>query len=280
MVAITWIMASAVLCGQSPAPTAFRFTGPDESFDVASVKTNRSGSDMWRFDTPPGRVVGTNVTVRDLIQYAYRIFGADADLRITGPDWLKTERFDVDAKTPGPVPQDRAMSMLRRLLAERFGMKVHYEARRYPVFAMVIASTDGRLGPQIKRDSIDCAAYIAALRAAQASHTAPPATAGDRPTCGSRGEPGHLVAGGLTMAELAQQLGNVGRPVVDHTGLGDQRFDYELRWAPMRRSGADTSSPGPSIFTALQEQLGLKLVPQEGSLDVLVVDSIARPSEN
>jgi uncharacterized protein (TIGR03435 family) len=75
-------------------------------------------------------------------------------------------------------------------------------------------------------------------------------------------------------------LGNVGRPVVDHTGLGDQRFDYELRWAPMRRSGADTSSPGPSIFTALQEQLGLKLVPQEGSLDVLVVDSIARPSEN
>src|SRR4051812_18523700 len=109
-----------------------QFTGPEESFEVASVKANRSGSLQWDFDTPPGRAIGTNVVVRDLVRFAYFIYGGDWDIRIAAPEWIKTERFDIDAKTPGTVPQQRAMSMLRQLLGERFGLKVHYETRQRP----------------------------------------------------------------------------------------------------------------------------------------------------
>src|SRR3954447_9742176 len=113
------ILTSAIsLTAQNSASTAPPFTGVEESFTVASVKANRSGSLQWDFDTPPGRAVGTNVVLRDLIRYAYYIYGGDWDTRIAAPDWIKTERFDIDAKTAGAVSADRAMSMLRHLLAD------------------------------------------------------------------------------------------------------------------------------------------------------------------
>lgn len=80
---------------QTGKPIASRFPGPDQSFEVASVKANRSGTTQWDFDSPPGRVVGTNVLLRDLIRFAYFIYGGDWDVRIAGPDWIKTARFDV-----------------------------------------------------------------------------------------------------------------------------------------------------------------------------------------
>ena len=134
------------------------FPGPDESFEVASVKPNRSGGERWDFDAPPGRVVGTNVVLRDLIRFAYNIYGGDWDIRIDAPEWIKTARFDIEATTPGDVPTARALSMLRRLLAERFAMKVHYEKRERPVYELVRARTDGLLGPQITPNDVDCGA--------------------------------------------------------------------------------------------------------------------------
>ena len=97
---------------------------------VASVKANPSGAQQWDFDTPPGRAIGTNVVLRDLIRFGYYIYGGDWDIRIAGPDWIRTARYDIDAKTPGVVATERTMSMLRDLLANRFGLKVHYETRQ------------------------------------------------------------------------------------------------------------------------------------------------------
>lgn len=255
----------AVAHAQAGKPIAPRFPGPEESFEVASVKVNRSGAIQWDFDAPPGRVVGTNVLLRDLIRFAYYIYGGDWDIRIAGPDWIKTARFDVDARTPGTVPQDRAMSMLRHLLAQRFRLAVHYEQREHSVYALVIARSDRRLGPQLEPNRIDCSALAA-----------PPPIDSDRPICGSRGGPGRLSGGGMSMQQLALQLASIaGRTVVDETNLGSAGFDYELRWS------ADPANPdGPSIFTAIEEQLGLKLVPKSGPVEVLVIDSISEPSPN
>ena len=274
-------VGSPGLQAQTPAPAMPRFTGPEESFEVVSVKANHSGSVQWDFDTPPGRAVGTNVVLRDLIRFAYYIYGGDWDIRIAAPDWIKSERFDVDAKMPGTVPADRAMSMLRHLLADRFALKVHYETRQRPVYALVLARGDRRLGPQLKPNSIDCGAYAAAVQAARAGRGAPPPMDPDHPTCGQRSEPGHTLASGLTMTQLALAIaGAAGRPVNDETGLGQQGFDYELRWAPAPPAADAAGAVGPSIFTALEEQPGLKLVPKEGPVEVLVIDHIERPSEN
>jgi uncharacterized protein (TIGR03435 family) len=263
---------------QTPAPAFPRFVGPEEPFEVASVKPNRSGQVQWDFDSPPGRVVATNVVLRDLIRFAYYIYGGDWDIRIAAPDWVKTARFDIDARTPGSVSQARAMSMLRHLLADRFDLRVHYEMRQRPIYALVMARSDRRLGPQLKPNPIDCGAYSAAVQAARAGRGALPPTDPDHPTCGQRGAPGHIIASGLNMTQLSLSLaGSAGRPVSDETGLGEQGFDYELRWAPVLAPDSPTAT-GPSIFTALEEQLGLKLLPKEGPVDVLVVDSIKQPA--
>ena len=259
------VAAVHVTHAQVGKPIASRFPGPEQSFEVASVKANRSGRLQWDFDSPPGRVVGTNVLLRDLIRFAYFIYGGEWDLRIAGPDWIKTARFDIDATTPGQVPVDRAMSMLRHLLAQRFGLKVHYENREHPVYALVVARNDRRLGPQLKPNAIDCSTL-----------TAPPPIDSDRPICGNRGAPGRLQGGGLSMQQLALHLASAaGRTVIDETGLGKAGFDYDLRWSP-----DPANLDGPSIFTAIEEQLGLKLVPRTGEVEVLVIDSISEPTPN
>ena len=275
-----------VIAMQAPAGQVVpsRFPGPDESFEVASVKPNRSGGDRFDFDAPPGRVVGTNVVLRDLIRYAYDIYGGDWDIRIDAPEWIKTARFDIDAKTPGAVPPARAMSMLRDLLADRFALKVHYEHRERPVYELVRARPDGRLGPQLTRNDVNCGALGEANRAAIAAGQPPLVTfdPSKRPVCGSRPTgPNEISSGAFTMEQLAMQLSRPGgRPVINNTGLSGT-FDYDLRWAPDTSTDAPArESAAPSLFTALEEQLGLKLVPGRGPVQVLVIDSISPPTAN
>ena len=253
---------------------------------MASVKPNRSGTDRWDFDAPPGRVVGTNVVLRDLIRFAYNIYGGDWDIRIDAPEWIKTTRFDIDATTPGAVPPARAMSMLRRLLTDRFALKVHYENRERPVYELVRARPDGRLGPQNTANNVDCGVLGAANQAAIAAGKPPLVTfdPSKRPVCGSRGTgPNEISSGAFTMEQLAMQLSRpAGRAVMNNTGLSGG-FDYDLRWAPDQTgpdAGASREPTAPSIFTALEEQLGLKLVPATGPVQVLVIDSISPPTAN
>jgi uncharacterized protein (TIGR03435 family) len=283
-VAAACLVAGGKPRAQAPGSARAVLDVPDEAFEVASVKPNRSGREAWDFDAPPGRVIGTNVTLRDLIRFAYYIYGGDFDLRIDAPDWIRTVRYDVEGKTPGAVPQARAMAMLRHLLAKRFALKVHYEARERPAYALVRARSDGRLGPGLKPNSTDCAALSTANEAARAAG-APPVISLDpdkRPVCGTRGGPGTIASGALTMEQLALQLARtVGRPVVDRTGLKGG-FDWDLQWAPDQpASDRDAAgAAGPSIFTALQEQLGLRLDTTIAPVEVLVVDRVQQPTDN
>lgn len=276
------IIAFAILgvtgtLGQVGTPIPSKFPGPDESFEVASVKPNRSGATEWDFDAPQGRVAGTNVVLRDLIRFAYYIYGGERDIRIDGPEWIKTARFDIAATTPGSVATDRAMSMLRRLLAERFSLKTHYESRPHPIYALTMARRDRRSGPRLKPSAINCGDVGSAIKEAREKGTAPPiALDPDNPVCGARSIPGRLTVGALNMQQVALHLAApAGRNVIDQTELGGAVFDFDLRWNP------DPADPqGPSIFAALEEQLGLKLVAQIGPVEVLVIDSVSEPSAN
>lgn len=136
LVAAAWLFATGTPAAQAPGSARAVLDVPDEAFEVASVKPNQSGREQWDFDTPPGRVIGTNILLRDLIRFGYYIYGGDFDLRIDAPNWIKTARFDLEGTTKGAVSQARAMALLRHLLAERFALKVHYEAREQPAYAL------------------------------------------------------------------------------------------------------------------------------------------------
>jgi uncharacterized protein (TIGR03435 family) len=285
-----FVVASAVIAAQeSSAPESRR------AFEVASVKQNRSGSQMVLMGFPPGgRFNATNVTLKQLIASAYGTPQVLPQFRIIGgPPWIDSDRFDVTAKadtdfapTPGGPPAP-LFEMLRSLLADRFKLVVHNETRDLPVYDLVLARADGKLGSQMQKSAVDCVALAAARRGG----APPPAPApGERPPCGVRMSPATITGGAVTMPQLVTVLSQrVGRTVVDKTGLTGS-FDIDLAWTPEQLPtgtpppGAPPLPPidpnGPSIFTALQEQLGLKLDSTKGPVDVVVIDSVEHPTED
>ena len=197
---------------------------------------------------------------------------------VNAPDWIETARFDIEAKADREysaredAPAPELLAMLRNLLADRFKLVVHRELREMPAYALVNAKTDGTLGPQMRRSEIDCEAEAARAFAAKRGG-APP---GQKPIvrCRISTNAGRIVGTGTTITELMRRLSApLGRPVVDRTGLSGS-FDLELQWSPDQT--ADT--PGPSLFTAIQEQLGLKLESQRAPVEVLVIDRLERPT--
>lgn len=259
----------AMAAGQQSAPVT-----PKPSFEVASVKPNKSGEPGMSITTQPGgRYVATNVPVAMLIRNAYEL---QASQLVGVPDWAASERFDITAKAEHDIaPTNQKPNphqlMLQSLLEERFNLKVHRETRDLPGYALVVARADGKLGPQMKQSDVDCAALAAARRA---GGPPPPLAPGEWRPCSMRMGRGTLTAGSMKMANLAGTLSSaVQRVVVDRTGLAGG-FDFDLTFS-MDQS-ADASAP--SIFTAVQEQLGLKLDSVRIPTDVLVVDSIERPT--
>jgi uncharacterized protein (TIGR03435 family) len=252
-------------------------------FEVASVKPNNAGDGPIEMGTQPGgRLTMITVPLRLLIRNAYQV----QDFQIVdAPKWISDERFDVLAKAPGDVPPPTPgnpgsfQPMVRSLLAERFRLVVHRETRELPVYALQHVRTDGRLGPQIHTSTADCAAIAA-------SRQAPPSV-DSRPRCGVRANGGHMLAGGLPLAQLATLLSTmVDRVVVDRTDLTGT-FDFELSWTLNRGAQGATADGAaaagqddPSIFTALREQLGLKLEPAKAPADVLVIDHVEHPGPN
>jgi bla regulator protein blaR1 len=292
-------MAGPVLVGvwtpqlnaQSPVPRPDSSAAPSSlTFEVASVKPNKSGEPFVRLGIQPGgRYTATNVPLRLLIRNAYQI----QDFQLIGaPDWVSSDRFDIVAKAEGDVPPSPPggppgpiQFMLRALLAERFNLKVHSEQRELPIYALVVARNDGKLGAQLRPAAVDCAAVMAGRRGGPPP--APPQP-GERMPCGMRIGPGQLTGGSLPVSQIANTLSPfVGRVVVDRTGLSGN-FDFDLTWTPDQipqgppPPGAPQLPPidpnGPSILTAVQEQLGLKLDSTKGPVDVLVVDRVARPT--
>jgi uncharacterized protein (TIGR03435 family) len=171
--------------------------------------------------------------------------------------------------------------MLRSLLEDRFKLVAHGETREMPIYELVVARKDGRLGPGLHKASIDCGALFAS---AQGGAPPPPRQPNEPPPCRLMGGPARTIASAATMQQLAANLSNhLERFVVDKTGLTD-RFDFNLAWTPDRLPatppppGIPPIDPnGPTLVTALQEQLGLKVQPAKGPVNVLVIDSVDHP---
>jgi len=283
---VTIAIAGLVVLALSPlrAVTGAQLQAPEDqlAFDVASVKPNVSGDMRVTLEAMPGgRFSATNAPLRTLIREAYALQG----FQLTGgPRWLDADRFDVIAKSDGNPAPAQARVMLRTLLAERFKLSVHTETRALPLYALVIARADGQLGPQLRRTGADCS------QAPEWLGTGPPPVRDRDAPCRSVG-PGSGSAmrfRGITVDSFAKFLAMpVRRPVIDRTGLeGD--FDIELEMTA--EFGPPPSPPGlpdqvdrasaPSIFTALQEQLGLRLESQRGPVEVLVIDRVERLVQN
>ena len=202
-------------------------------------------------------------------------------LRERLPDWVTIERYDVQARAEGNPTKDQMRLMMRALLAERFKLAVHYETRQGPVFALVPLKP-GKTGPDLRPHPSDATCP----KRADESALMPPMVAGGFPaTCGGivrvpASTPGRLSLGArdVTMGFIASSIsgiGNLGRPVVDQSGL-DGTFDFIIEWAP----DSTPEESGPTFVEALQKQLGLKLEPRNGQIDVVVLDHIEHPTPN
>lgn len=291
---------AAVVSAQSP------------TFDVVSIKRNAANQagrfeNPTRIDRPDGGFTWTSVPVMTLIARAYPV---DIPGDIVGlPEWARREYYNLSATSTlsKATPEDR-IAMLRAMLADRFKLVVHVEKREQPVYELALARGDGKLGPGMQPlNNVDCAAQVeaqrAALEAAQKAGTPPPrpelpdfkvppapctvrliaAMLRDRSGDG-QGRLGDLLEGETTMPNLAQALRmTTRRLVVDKTGLPGSyriRMDFDQRAAidtPVVNPAIDAP---PSIFTAMREQLGLKLDASKIESDTLIVDRLERPTEN
>jgi uncharacterized protein (TIGR03435 family) len=257
------------------------------TFEVASVKPNTSASRPVGGSgfMPGGRFRATWMTTRQLIALAYSLTLPDFQMS-GGPNWIDSDHFDIIATAEGPPVPDFAQMrmMLRALLQERFELRVHSANKTLPIYRLVLAGRGGRLGPQLQRGSVDCVA-------AHTNGDQPPLT--ERTPCGMRLGGGTMVATSIPMSLFTLTLSNmVGRYVADRTGLTGP-FDLDLTWTATETQqglgldplpGVPSVTPseknGPSLFTALQEQLGLKLESTKGPVDVLVIDHVEQPTEN
>ena len=248
------------------------------TFDVVSIK--RVTEDRNRRSAGPqpgGRFVISGASIAPAIREAYP---ADSSDLINAPEWVLNEVYDLDARAAGTaeVSREQMRSMLQAMLADRFKLAVHYEMQDRPVYALRLARADGRLGQDLRRSELDCDAIQAARRVGAAGPF--PATGNGAPACGTsmRAAEGlEVLIGGRPLSALAGMLaGAAGRVIVDKTGLAG---NYEVTLRFLERPSDAPDAP-PNLFTALQEQLGLKLEPDRAPLKILVIDRIEKPAEN
>lgn len=297
--------ASRANAAQATAPGAAA-APPDPAtaaFDVASVKPNKSGDARIQIGTQLTRFTAENVPLRQLIVFAYGIQPYQVE---GGPSWVNSERFDITAKIPeqfanrggrlgemGPINY-----MLQKLLADRFKLVLERSTKEAQIYELRLARGDRKLGPALTRSSIDCGALMAQARAG-----GPPPTprADGAPPCGLMMGPGSFAGGGAPLSQLARALASrLGRPVIDKTGLTGE-YDFTVSFAPeFPGAGAPGGVPGgtpptplpgapplpaidpnaPNIFTAVQEQLGLKLEGARGPVETVVIKNAEMPMQD
>jgi uncharacterized protein (TIGR03435 family) len=280
--ALALTAAVLITCGAARALTQAA-SGP--VFEVASVKANRSGTLQANAGFQPNGLNFINLPLKGIIQLAYRI---PQPSKLVGvPDWANTERFDIVARAGGTVEGDDLRLMLRALLADRFKMVARLEKRTVDVYSLVVAKKDGQPGEHLRPTTSSCTPPAAAAARGGGAETS--AEGAPVSLCGLRvRRPGTLVLEGAPIAQFANILSQTaGRSVFNKTGLTGS-FDIELTYAPDSQlpgatadGAATTIDPNaPSLFTALQEQLGLKLESTQEPDEVLVVQRLERPSEN
>jgi uncharacterized protein (TIGR03435 family) len=272
---------SAAQSATSPAPVteAIQLHAPDPAsalapaFEVSAVKITKPGAEGSDSDFNDGRFTATNCTLETLIEYEG--YGIPQARILAGPKWVRTEHFDIQAKMDDQSlkrlqaqsrdeRRKQTRAMFQQLLADRFKLVVHWETRELPIYALVVA----RKGPALQ------------------------ATRETDGHSGSSDNNGKFSARGLTMEQLADTLTRelsreLSRPVMDKTGVAG-RYDFALNWTPETeteagndaRDDSASADAGPSIFTAIQEQMGLKLESAKGPVQVLVIDQAEMPQEN
>ena len=284
-------VAEAVVFGLVCATQILAQSTPP-TFEVVSIKPNRGGTGnvMIRM-APGGRFVAENITVKFLLQESYGV----KESQISGaPGWLDSEHYDIEAKPEdSPADQDRKLTpeerhaqlmlMLQSMLADRFKLTLHHDTKEMEVYALVVAKN----GPKL---------HEAAVTPPDSAPAELPKPGGPPPKGGiwmtGRGQ---LNVTGANLGMFANVLSmQLGRIVLDKTGLKGN-YEFTLKWTPDEGQGQmfrgagdgqprDAAPPpdasGPTIFTAVQEQLGLKLESQKGPVDTLVIDHVDRPSEN
>jgi uncharacterized protein (TIGR03435 family) len=225
------------------------------AFEVAAIKPSKIEPGHSSWNTHPGNLVMRNQTLKACLKIAYRV----RDYQFSGgPPWLDSDRFDIEAKARGPANDDELLAMLRTLLAERFQLALHHESKIGPAYALVVAKKGLKIRPV-------------------------GGGSGSRTNSGR----GRIDGQHMSMAKLAETLSHMlDRPVLDMTG-NHEYFDLKLEWTPdsatlMAKPEAEpaAAASGPSLFTALQEQLGLRLEARKAPIDILVIDRAEKPSEN
>jgi uncharacterized protein (TIGR03435 family) len=291
MAALDRLRAAAALASALVALGTVGVLAGGPTFDVVSVKPNKAVDAVRGGTLQPGHFAQTGVTLLEMVRNAYpgQVVG--------GPGWINSDRFDVDARgsfeMTGYLPGADGSApvvylMLRAMLEDRFKLHVHNETREAPVYALELGRSDRTFGPALHAADVDCRAIMAAIASGQ-PRPGPAPRPGQMPPCASRTSVGHIVSSGVSMRSLADALSRfVNLPVLDRTGLSGD-FVLELQWTPDRtlpppeaQDAAATHAPDdlPSIFTALQEQLGLKLERTRGPVDVVVIDHAEPPIPN
>jgi uncharacterized protein (TIGR03435 family) len=289
LLALTTPVTSAVHAQTTPTTVP----APVLAFEVAAIKENK-GTEMGRSirRQPGGRFNVTNMPLQELIRFAYQM----QMYQIEGlPEWARSVNWDIVAKAEtdpppaAPGTPDQLMLMLRTLLADRFKLAIRHDTRESDVWELRLARADRRPGPALKPASVDCVAMAERMR--KGEQPPPPPTDPNTPRpCTIGIGPGAMLVGGFPMSQLSNALGTlVGRRVVDRTELPGN-YEFVLKYAPdsVEMPGlppppgppppSDTSAP--SLFTALQEQLGLKLEAARGPVEFLVVERAERPTED
>jgi uncharacterized protein (TIGR03435 family) len=282
-----WQLLVGAITLIAAAPFAAQQTGsdPEPAFETTSVRSNSSGTDgrgVVRIEA--GAFSATNRTLRELITYAYQRHPLDRREVSGGPAWIDVDRFDIEGRANRELSKDperalrQTLSMLQSLLLHRFHLKIHEATQDGPIYALMVATDAGVLGPRLQKTAVDCNAILKDHRAALSM--------GPRLPCSLKTSTGRL---SLTTAEMPTIAGLLSqyldRPVIDGTGLTG-RFDLELEASEIRAQPGHTPQPrnvalsdaaSPSIIVAIREQLGLRLHPQTGRISVLVVDHAERP---
>lgn len=230
---------------------ALAAAGFGQEFEAASVKPSPPESTDQRIEVQPGgRFRATNITLKGLLRMAYDVKGFQIS---GGPKWIDSARYDVEAKALGNPSAAERLVLMQALLADRFHLKLRRESKELPVYWLVV----GKGGPKLQRAADDTRSYRV-----------------------SRG----MVNTRTTMPALANVFSNwLERVVLDQTGL-QGTYEVKLEWIPEENIRPDepeiASRPGASLFTAIQDQLGLKLEPRRGPVEFLVIETAEKPSEN
>jgi uncharacterized protein (TIGR03435 family) len=251
-----WVIPDA------PPPPKSMTADAAPEFEVATIKPSQFGGVSLKL-SPGGLFESAGTTLSDLIKLAYDLHPRQI---VGGPSWIQTEKYDVTGKPdkPGKPSLEPLKAMVRKLLADRFQLTFHLDKRELPVYAITVAKSGAKL---IENDGDPNGVWG-----------------------GAGVGPRSLGLRNITMTEFARVLmaSILDRPAVDQTGLGSTRYDFELKWTPDASQSqpggtdrpADNAGAPPDLFTAFQEQLGLKLESTKALVDVLVIDRAEKPSEN